>query len=193
MSRRHGIRILLAALLAISLPVLVGCAVKPDRPAASDGQNPAQTPEETPDETPQPPEDTQMETGELTQEPAKEVIPPGREKTVRVAILLASPSVTQAGFPLSSIVRDPEAKAYQEKLKSEQDEMIRRIEKRLGHSIEVKQRLIKSVNVISANVRPDDIEVIRSIDGVASVTEEMLNELTGRTTIPGQPGGKATR
>ena len=197
MSRRHGIRLLLAALLAISLPALIGCAVKPDRPAPDDGQLPAETPEETPEQAPDAqPATAAEETPEEPKEPEeskREEAAADEEPTVRVAIRLASPPLTQAGFRLNSIAKDPEAKAYQEKLRKEQDEMIRRIEETLGHPIAVMQRLTRSANVISANVRPSDIDVIRAMDGVLGVTEEILNEPTGMTpSVPTMPGRTTT-
>ncbi len=184
MSRRRGIRLLLAAMLAIALPVLMGCAGKPELPAA-------ETPEKTPDTTPQTPEETPEETKEP--EPTR-TDPAEEEPTVRVAIRLSSPSVTQAGYRLGSVTRDPAAKAYQQQLRAEQDEMIRRIEETLGRAIQVKQRLTLTTNVISANVREADMDVIRAMEGVVSVTEETRYELTdGAAPLPTRPGGFAVK
>ena len=175
MRGRRGIGLLLAALLAVSLPVLIGCAGKP-------GHRPAEKPEDSPDATkPQIP-DTVPE----------ENLPP-EEETVRVAIQLAFPSVTQAGYRLGSVATDEAAKAYQKQVREEQEKMIRMIEETLGHPIAVKQRLTLTTNVISANVFPADIDAIRLVEGVVSVTEEIRHEITdGSTPLPAPPGQTAT-
>ena len=181
MSRRHGEKLLLAALLALSLPVLAACIRRPERPATEDDQTPTETPQETSEEeVPNTPEETE------TPEPG-ETHPAEMKKTVRVAIKLTTPSVTQMGYSLGTIASDPEAQAYQARLCEEQDEMIRRIEDCLGHPLDVRQRLTLSTNVISAEVYPMEIEMIRAMDGVKGVTEETRNDPTsGVSVIPGK-------
>ena len=85
------------------------------------------------------------------------------------------------------------AKAYQKQVREEQEKMIRMIEETLGHPIAVKQRLTLTTNVISANVFPADIDAIRMVEGVVSVTEEIRHEITdGSTPLPAPPGQTAT-
>lgn len=181
MSGQRGFRILLAALLLASLPILAGCAKKSvlqPRESSSGGK-------EAPPDKPKPEDALEGE--------EKEVIQPTTGKMVRVAIRLAAPSVTGAGYSLGSITQNPEAQAYQDKLRQEQDEMIRRIEERIGHPIQVKQRMTLSTNVISANVYITDIELIRSMKGVISVTEETRHDPTGGATpSPAIPGNTAS-
>ena len=173
MSGGRGRRILLAALLLLlSIPVLTGCMEKrtsaaKDEPEGSWEKNTVPEPEEIA------PEEAPMKT-------------PHAEPTVRVAIKLSAPSVTQAGYRLGSVAKNPDAKAYQEQLQEEQEKMIRRIEEQLGHPIEVKQRMTLTTNVISANVYPSDLDTLRAMDGVVSVTEETRHEPTaGVPTVPG--------
>lgn len=184
MSGKRGFKIMLAALVLLSIPILAGCA---DRRTEEGNQKPPgeeNDPQIAPDltepETDLPePEDPDGEGGE-------DVTVPRTDKTVRVAIKLDNPSVTQAGYSLGTIASDPEGQAYQEQLRTEQDEMIRRIEEQLGHVLDVRQRLTMTTNVISANVYPDELDSIRAMEGVVSVTEETLHEPTiGVPTVPG--------
>lgn len=181
MSGRHRLGILLAALLLASLPILAGCA----KNNVSESREPSAGGEADPPTQPTPEDAVGGE--------EEDVIKPVTGKTVRVAIRLAAPSVTGAGYSLGGIANDPEAQAYQARLREEQDEIIRQIEERLGHPIDVKQRLTLSTNVISANVYPDDIEAIRSMEGVVSITEEMRHDPTGSVTPrPATPGNTAS-
>ena len=91
---------------------------------------------------------------------------------IRVAIVLDTPSVAAAGYPVSGIVHDPEAQAYRDALTEEHAAIRARIEEALGHPIEVVCDLTLTVNVISANVMPHDPETIRTVEGVRSVEKE---------------------
>lgn len=94
------------------------------------------------------------------------------KQPIRVAIALKSPSVAAAGYPVRGIVHDPEAQAYREALMQEHAEIRARIEEALGHSIEVIWDLTLMTNLISAEVRPGDIETIRTVEGVRSVEKD---------------------
>ena len=95
-----------------------------------------------------------------------------KDRMIRVAIRLTSPSVAGAGYDLRGILKDPEALAYQEQLRQEQQALIERIEEATGTPLEVKRRFTRSANVISANVRRRDVDVIRGLEGVADVAVE---------------------
>lgn len=95
---------------------------------------------------------------------------------VRVAIRLNAPSLTESGFRLNSLAGDPEARACQERVKAEQDAVLERIEQRLGRPLEVVWRFTRSANVISAWAYSAELDSIRSVEGVAAVTQEMRCE-----------------
>ena len=93
-------------------------------------------------------------------------------RTVRIAIRLRSPSVAGAGYRLSRLADDPEALAYQEQLKAEQQEVIQRIEAAVGEPLTVRRRLTRTANVISAEAPLGLLEAIAAVEGVAGVTVE---------------------
>ena len=112
---------------------------------------------------------------------------------IRIAIRLCAPSVTECGFRLNSLVGDPEARACLAGVEAGQQEVLKRIEERLGHPIKVVWRFTRSANVISAWANPSELETIRSVEGVASVTEETRNEPNGRAIrIPAPPHNKTS-
>lgn len=96
-----------------------------------------------------------------------------RNQTVRVTIRLTAPSVAGAGYKLRHITEDPAALAYQESLRQEQQMLIDRIGELTGAPLDVKRRFTRTTNAISANVRRRDLELIRGLEGVAGVAEEM--------------------
>lgn len=108
-----------------------------------------------------------------------EEIDVNRPSAVRLAIRLSAPSVTECGFRLNSLAGDPEARACRERVMAEQEEVLRRIEQRLGRPLEVVWRFTRSANVISAWASPAELDLIRSVEGVAGVTQEMRHETAG--------------
>ena len=98
-------------------------------------------------------------------------------KTVRIAIALYGDSLRKAGFGKTRISDDSDARAYRNGLEREQDEVISRIEACLGHPLYVRRRFTRNVNVISADVFVEEIDMIRSVRGVKSVSIEQLNHL----------------
>ncbi len=94
-------------------------------------------------------------------------------REVRVTIRLASPSVAGAGYSLRDLKENPSALAYQDGLRREQQALIERIEEMTGAPLDVKHRLTRTVNAVSAVVRQRDLERIRALEGVAGVAEEM--------------------
>ena len=93
-------------------------------------------------------------------------------RKIRVAIRLDSPSVSEAGYNLRQLAENPDALAYQERLRQEQQDVIGRIETATGEPLEVKRRMTRTANVISAEVRPKDLPLLSTLDGVAGVTVE---------------------
>ena len=168
MSGKRGFGFLVTALALLAVPILAGSfrrnAEETDEMPTGEGRK---------NEVASEPVGSAKEDAPVT---AGAAVDPG--PVVRAAIKLSAPSVTQAGYRMGSVAKDPDAKAYQEQLRREQEQMIRRIEERLGHSIEVKQRMTLTTNVISANVYLTDLDLIRSVDGVVSVSEETRHEPT---------------
>ena len=93
-------------------------------------------------------------------------------RKIRVAIRLDSPSVGAAGYNLRQLAENPDALAYQERLRQEQQEVIGRIESATGEPLEVKRRMTRTANVISAEVRLRDLPLIAAVEGVAGVAAE---------------------
>lgn len=104
-------------------------------------------------------------------------------ETVRVAIALEGASLAEAGFTSARTSGDPEAMAYQAELEERQNAVIAMIEEALGHPLRVVWRFTRNTNAISANVLPEEIEIIRGVEGVRSVTPERLNR--PHTVTPG--------
>lgn len=107
------------------------------------------------------------------------------QETVRVVIRLDKPSVAEAGYHIRSIATDPAAQAYRKELEQDQADVAHRIEEATGRPLDVVWNITLTANVISANVAPEDMELIRSVEGVVSVSEERLNQLHG----PGSSAG----
>ena len=104
-------------------------------------------------------------------------------QTVRAAIALESPSLREAGFT-GSRGRTEEARDCRKQLEREQEELIGRISEAIGRPLDVAHRFTRNVNVISANVYPEELELIRGLEGVKNVSRERLNHPTA--ILPGR-------
>ena len=123
---------------------------------------------------------TTPEVKNVTQQEETEEMRPEEDITyVRVAIRLTDPSVTEKGFAMSEVSTNQEAKDYRAWLEEQQTEIIRQIEAYTGEPLDVRWQFTLSTNVISANVRVQDLEWIRALEGVADVTEEGTVEPLG--------------
>ena len=98
-------------------------------------------------------------------------------QTVRAAITLEGPSLREAGFT-GSRGRTEEARDCRKQLEREQEELIGRISEAIGRPLDVAHRFTRNVNVISANVYPEELELIQGLEGVKSVSQEKLNRPT---------------
>ena len=96
------------------------------------------------------------------------------DEIVRVTIHLEKAPTIGAGFEMSGITTDSEAKLYREELRAEQDRLEKTIERRIlgGKQLDVVWNLTLAANLISANVRRGDIARIAELDGVRSVAVE---------------------
>jgi len=177
-------RVLAAALFLALLMMAAGCADRPSE-SAKPGEDSPQKQEAAPN---QPAGEEPSQEGETDPNgPAKEAERKSAEEAddmVRVAIALDKPSVAEAGYRVNNIANDPAAQAYRAELERYQAEITRRIEALTGEPLDVVWNITLTANVISANVRLSDMERIRTVEGVASVEQETLNE----PTSPGTAG-----
>ncbi|MBE6950463.1 MAG: hypothetical protein E7451_03910 [Ruminococcaceae bacterium] len=91
---------------------------------------------------------------------------------VRVSIILEKASTIKAGFDTVDIADDRAAMTYREALKNDQDKLVSRIEGATRNELDVVWNLTLAANLISANVRYGDIEVIEGLPGVKAVVLE---------------------
>ena len=95
---------------------------------------------------------------------------------VRVSIVMKKASTLEAGFDTKGIAKNASAMAYRQGLRADQTAMTAKIEKALASKLDVKLNLTLAVNIISANVRYDQIETIKALDGVEDVFVENFYE-----------------
>lgn len=110
----------------------------------------------------------------------------GDKNRVRVSIRLESPSLKAMGYSAGDLDTDPQARACRDSLIEEQEALVERIGELTGEPPDVVWNITLAANIISAYVRRQDIPLIESLDGVAAVTEEQLNEpQAGRPDVAG--------
>lgn len=97
------------------------------------------------------------------------------DENVRVSIILEDESTIEK-FGSVDIADDSVALNYREKLKNNQASVTAAIEKRLNDNIDVVWNLTLAANIISANVRFDQIETIEKVKGVKAVVIETRYE-----------------
>lgn len=92
---------------------------------------------------------------------------------VRVSILLEKQATLEI-YSSDDVADNSNAMAYRKKLQQEQAEMVSDIEELAlkGNSLDVVWNLTLAANIISANVRYDQIEAIEAVDGVVQVVIE---------------------
>ena len=120
----------------------------------------------------------------------------GQNDTVRVSIVLDSPSVLDAGYSTEGYTKNQRAKFYRNRLKTEQAYVEKNIETALKKELDVVWNLTLLINVISANVRYGDIEDIKKVAGVKDVFVENIyqayaqpEELEPRTSMSSEMTG----
>jgi len=91
---------------------------------------------------------------------------------VRVSIVLEKASTIRAGFSTMDIAANKAAMTYRAGLKQGQAVMVQRIEKAIKADLDVVWNLTLAANLISANVRYDQIKTIEALPGVACVVLE---------------------
>ena len=99
------------------------------------------------------------------------------DEIVRVSIVLEQMS-TVAKFDTVEIIGNAAAQAYRAQLQAAQDSMAQTISQVAlgGEALDVAWNLTFAANIISANVRYDQIEAIAAVDGVADVVIETKYE-----------------
>ena len=98
-----------------------------------------------------------------------------RSDKIRVSITLTMPALAGKGY--KSAGESPEAAAWAENIRQEQQRIIDEAEKALGEPLDVVRRFNRTVNVISAYVLESDIPAIAAIPGVDKVERETLHEV----------------
>ena len=87
---------------------------------------------------------------------------------VRVSIVLNSNSTLEK-YPTEDIASNKKAMDYRAKLEKEQAKVVKKIEKKLGETLDVKWNLTLAANIISAEVKYGDLEKILKVANVKEV------------------------
>ncbi|MBR1757294.1 MAG: S8 family serine peptidase [Lachnospiraceae bacterium] len=110
---------------------------------------------------------------QITEEPASVEAPLySEDDIVRVSIVLDKPSTLDKGFSTKAIAQNQSALNYRDSLKNDQAAVTAAIETATKKSLDVKWNLTLAVNIISANVRYGDIDIIKAVKGVKDVEIE---------------------
>ena len=112
-------------------------------------------------------------------------IAPMALETQRVSIVFDDASTIGKGFDAEDIAHNKAAMDYRHSLKKKQDETLAKIEEVLGRPLDVIQSLTLVGNLVSVEVYPDEIELIKSVDGVKDVVEdELLGNIENPDDVP---------
>ncbi len=111
------------------------------------------------------------------------------KKPVVVVVQLEKPSVIkqftrERGRALDLVGSKPEQKAYAAQLRTDQDRIIDKITRELRSDITVIGRYNKVLNGFMAQVPAKDINAIRALDGVKSVTRAPKHEINLSASVP---------
>ncbi|MBP5651890.1 MAG: hypothetical protein J6X17_00535, partial [Lachnospiraceae bacterium] len=93
------------------------------------------------------------------------------EDTVRVFIVFEDDAVVDAGYSTEDIADNSAALNYSDKLESEQDKIIEKIEGEVldGESLDTNHSFTLFTNAVSADVKYKDLQSIEAVDGVYAV------------------------
>ena len=94
---------------------------------------------------------------------------------VRVSILLEE-EATLDRYSMKDLAQNPQALAYREGLRAQQDAMQARIEAATGKALTVKWNITLAANILSAELRYGDIDTVKQLPGVARVVIEKRYE-----------------
>ena len=108
--------------------------------------------------------------------PEAEPAPHDANESVRVSIVLEEPSVIEKGYAAQDIAENRSAMSYRAQLQSRQQTVAQAISRKLPQKLDVVWNLTLAANVISANVKYGQIDTIRALPGVKSVTLETRYE-----------------
>lgn len=98
------------------------------------------------------------------------------DDVVRVSIVLEELSVIEKGFDIQDLAENRQAVTYRSMLQNRQQAVAQAISRRLPQRLDVVWTLTLAANVISANVPYGQLDAIRSLPGVKSVTMETRYE-----------------
>ena len=121
--------------------------------------------------------------------PAVEELNIPDDQVVRVSIVLEDESTIDAGYDIDTLAVDPDAIAYRDELRAEQETVEEKIEKQVlkGKDLDVVWNLTLAANLISANVEYGQIEKIKSISGVKDVILETQYAPAATTATSDKP------
>ena len=97
------------------------------------------------------------------------------DEEVRVSIVLDGETTVEK-FGSKDIASNASAVAYRDELKSEQADVTKAIEAKLGEDLDVQWNLTLAANIISANVKYEQIKDIEEVKGVKNVVIETKYE-----------------
>lgn len=95
-----------------------------------------------------------------------------QDEVVRVSIVLEEASVVDAGYSTEDVIDNSAALAHMKKVKGNQKNMQKKIEKATGKAMKVERNLAIVANIISADVVYGDIDTIEAVSGVKEVVVE---------------------
>ena len=102
------------------------------------------------------------------------------DDVVRVSIVLNSKSTLEK-YSTEDITSNKKAMNYRASLEKEQAKVVKKIEKKLGETLDVKWNLTLAANVISADVKYGDLETILNLSSVKEIWIEQQYEITDET------------
>ena len=116
------------------------------------------------------------EESSVRRQPAPTAADYDADDVVRVSIVLEEPSVIEKGFDTQDLAENRQAVTYRSLLQNRQQAVAQAISRRLPQRLDVVWTLTLAANVISANVPYGQLDAIRSLPGVKSVTMETRYE-----------------
>ena len=168
--------VLVAALMLLTLPIMTGISR-----AIAEGTTEPETPSEGYTlalEEADPSTLNVKKLGEEKEEEETGIFDPedieieDMDRIVRVSIFLNGKSTIDQGYSINGIAKNSKATEYRNKLKKQQAEMEKKIEKEVGHDLNVKWNLTLATNAISVEIPYRDVFTIRRMEGVKMVVLE---------------------
>ncbi len=168
-NRKKLLSVLLALVMLLSMPITGGIA----RAYAEGTDGPTELQETGPLD---PASLHVKKLGETEDAPDADAESIDPDSIVRVSVFLKDKSVLEQGFAMRGLASNRRAAEYRKQLKKTQDELQVKIEKSIGHRVNVKWNLTLIANAISIEIPYRDIAKIEKLPGVVSVEMETQYE-----------------